>query len=158
MVHFATSDVVLHDYPYQVEDGAAIDQWYGWEKGWSLNNVPDAMVLTNMVPWVNTHGERFVAEGALFSWWLSGPSYWAVWSEDLVNQVAEKGFPADMFTYASTSQGITPGNMPIPEIKEIVNKLLDMGVMVKADSLEELAKLMAVPEDNFKAAMDSYDN
>ncbi len=158
MVHFATSDVVLHDYPYQVEDGAAIDQWYGWEKGWSLNNVPDAMVLTNMIPWVNTHGERFVAEGALFSWWLSGPSYWAVWSENLVNQVAEKGFPADIFTYASTSQGITPGNMPIPEIKEIVNKLLDMGVMVKADSLEELAKLMEVQEDTFKAAMDSYDN
>lgn len=157
MVHFATSDVVLHDYPYHVEDGAAIDQWYGWEKGWSLNNVPDAMVLTNMIPWVNTHGERFVAEGALFSWWLSGPSYWAVWSEDLLNQVAKEGFPGDIFTYASTSQGITPGNMPIPEMKEIVEKLIDMGVMVKADSLEELAELMEVPADVFKETMDSYE-
>ncbi|MCI8566338.1 MAG: FAD-dependent oxidoreductase [Lachnospiraceae bacterium] len=158
MVHFATSGVVIHDYPYHEEAGAALDQWYGWPRGWSLNNVPDAMVLTNMIPWVNTHGERFVKEGAMFSWWLSGPSYWAVWSEDLIDSVAEKGFPAAVFTYASTSQGTTPGETPIPEIREITKKLVDMGVMVKADTLEELAGLMGVPADTFTASMNDYES
>lgn len=158
MVHFATSGVVIHDYPYQEEADAAIDQWYGWPKGWSLNNVPDAMVLTNMIPWVNTHGERFVMEGAMFSWWLSGPSYWAVWSEDLIDSVAENGFPATAFTYASTQQGILPGQMPIPEIREITEKLIDMGVMVKADTLAELAGLMNVPEEAFTAVMSDYES
>lgn len=157
MVHFGTSGVVIHDYPYHEEADAALDQWYGWPRGWSLNNVPDAMVLTNMIPWVNTHGERFVMEGAMFSWWLSGPSYWAIWSEDLIDSVAEKGFPAAVFTYASTAQGVTPGEMPIPEIREITETLLDMGVMVKADTLEELAAQMDVPADTFTASMNDYE-
>lgn len=156
MVHFATSGVVIHDYSYQVEEGAAIDQWYGWEKGWSLNNVPNALVLTNMIPWVDMDGERFIAEGALFSWWIAGPSYWAVWSQDLIDYVAANGFPADISTYSSNNQGYLPGGMAIPEVTEIVEKLLDMGVMVKADTLEELAALIDVPADTFTETIQNY--
>ena len=157
MVHFGTSNVVLHDYEYTVPEGAALDQWYGWLRGQSLNNVPDALVLNSFIPWINTHGERFVKEGQMFSWWISGPSYWAIWSEDLLAAIAENGFASSTFTYAATSQGMTPGNTPIPELPAIVEKLVEMGVMVWSDSYEELAALMGVPADAFVATMNDYD-
>ena len=156
MVHFATSQVVIHDYPVNIMEDGGIDQWYGWEQVWSLNNVPDALVLCSDIPWVNMQGERFVKEGQLFSWWLAGPSYWAVWSQDLLDGLAEKGFSANLRTYAQGSQGYMLGNLPVPEIYDIVDKLVGMGVMVKADTIEELAEKMGVPADAFSATMTDY--
>lgn len=145
MVHFATSNMIIHDYPvYEMEDGG-IHLWYGRKNTWSLNNVPDALVLTNEIPWVNTHGERFVMEGQLFSWWIAGPSYWAIWSQDRLDKIAQKGFTNSQNTLAQGSQGMLPGNMPVPEIYDIVQKAIDREAMVKADTIEGLAAQMEVP-------------
>ncbi|MGI6151937.1 MAG: FAD-binding protein [Christensenellales bacterium] len=157
MVHFATSNVVLHDYPVHPTNDGSIDQWYGWDQVWSLNNVPDGLVLCSDIPWIDMQGERFVKEGQLFSWWLAGPSYWAVWSQDRLNDLAEKGFSSRIFTYAQGSQGILPANMPIPEVYDIVEKLVDMGVMVKADSFEELAEKMGVPAATLSTTLNNYE-
>jgi len=157
MVHFATSNVTLHDYPVNPTNDGSVDQWYGWDQVWSLNNVPDGLVLCSDIPWINAKGERFVMEGQLFSWWIAGPSYWAVWSQDLLDGLAEKGFSSRIFTYAQGSQGILPPNLPIPEVYEIVDKLVDMGVMVKADSFEELAEKMGVPAATLAATLKNYE-
>lgn len=105
MVHFATSNIVLHDYPVNVREGEGYHLWYGWENTWSLNDVPTALVLCSDIPWVDIHGERFVKEGQLFSWWIAGPTYWAVWSQDLLDNVAENGFSQSLSTNAQGSQG-----------------------------------------------------
>ncbi len=157
MVHFASSNVILHDYPVNEYAEGGYDQWYGWTQTESLNNVPDALVLSNDIPWVNTHGERFVNETQMFSWWISGPTYWALWSQDRIDNLAENGFSYNLRTYAAGSQGYTLGNQPIPEIYDIVDKLLDMGVMVKADTIEELAELMGVPADTLAATVAEYE-
>lgn len=158
MVHFASSNVVIHDYPVNIMEEGGIDQWYGWQQTWSLNNVPDALVLCSDIPWVDMQGERFVKEGALFSWWLAGPSYWAVWSQDLLEGIAEKGFSSNLRTYAQGSQGYMLGNLPVSEIHDITGKLVEMGVMVKADTLEQLAAEMGVPTDAFTASMTDYES
>lgn len=160
MVHFATSNVVLHDYPVNVyeEDHPNYRRvlWYGWEQTWSLNDVPNALVLNSEIPWVNTHGERFTTEDAMFSWWISGPSYWAIWSEDLLEGVANNGFSSTLSTLAAGSQGGVPGDMPIPEIDEIVDKLIENGSMFKADTIEELAEEMDVPADTLASTIARY--
>ena len=157
MVHFATSNMIIHDYPvHEYEDGG-YHMWYGWKNTWSLNDVPNALVLSTEIPWVNVEGERFIKEGQLFSWWIAGPYYYAVWSQDLIDRVAEEGFLATTRTYAQGSQGGVPGEMPIPEIYDIVEKAIDMGFMVKADTVEELADKMGVPKENLVKTLANYE-
>lgn len=160
MVHFATSNIVLHDYPVNTYEPGDPNYgyvlWYGWPQTWSLNDVPNALVLCSDIPWVSSDGQRFEAEGALFGWWQAGPSYWAVWSQQLLDGLAEKGFSSTLSTLAAGTQGGVPGQMPIPEIYQIMDKLVAQGYAVKADSYEELANLMGVDPDAFCASMADY--
>lgn len=162
VVHFATSNVVLHDYPVNVyakdDPRYARVLWYGWDQTWSLNDVPTALVLSSDIPWVNMHGERFVREGSLFSWWISGPSYWALWSQDLIDGVARNGFSSNLSSLAAGTQGGVPGNMPVPEMYDIVSKLIDMGYMHKADTVEELAAEIGVSVANLTSTLAQYEN
>ena len=140
MVHFATSNMIIHDYPVHEYEDAGLHLWYGWKNTWSLNDVPNSFVLSSEIPWVDADGERFVKEGQLFSWWLAGPTYYAIWSQDRIDNVAENGFLATTGTNARGSQGGVPGGMPIPEIYDIVQKAIDMGYMEKADTVEGLRR------------------
>jgi fumarate reductase flavoprotein subunit len=130
--------------------------WYGTPTTWSKNDAPHSLVLSNQVPWVDNHGERFVAEGQLFSWWIAGPTYWSVWSQDLIDGLAQNGFLDYSMTYARGSHGGLPGNIPIPEIYDIIQKAIDQGVMVKADTLEELAQKMGVPPATLSKTISDY--
>lgn len=158
MVHFATANMVIHDYPVQELEDGGLHTWYGWPNTWSLNSVPNALVLSSEVPWVNRHGERFVMEGQLFSWWIAGPGYYAIWSQDRLDAVAEKGFLANTNSLAQGSQGSVPGGMPIPEIYDIAQKAIDMGCMVKADTVAELAALMGVPAAALEKTLAAYES
>ena len=157
MVHFATSNIVLHDYPVNVREGEGYHLWYGWENTWSLNDVPTALVLCSDIPWVDIHGERFVKEGQLFSWWIAGPTYWAVWSQDLLDNVAENGFSQSLSTNAQGSQGGVIGNTPIPELYDILDTIDEMGYLIKADTIEELAQQMGVPAENLTETLAAYE-
>ena len=157
MVHFATSNMMIHDYPVQEVENGGRHTWYGWPNTWSLNNVPNSLILSSEIPWINTHGERFVMEGQLFSWWIAGPSYYAIWSEDRLDQVAKAGFFATTNSLAQGSQGGVPGGMPIPEIYDIVQKAIDQGYMVKADTIAELAELIDVPSAALEKTLADYE-
>ena len=161
MIHFATSNIVIHDYPVNTfeKDDPNYSRvlWYGWEQTWSLNQIPDALVLCSDIPWVNVDGERFEAEGSLFGWWQAGPSYWAVWSQDQIDGLAKNGFSSNLSTLAAGNQGIMPGNMPIPEVYDVLNKLVEQSYVVKADSYEELAEKMGVDVAAFTQTMADYD-
>lgn len=160
MIHFATSNIVIHDYPVHTfakdEPGYGVVLWYGWDQTWSLNQLPDALILCSDIPWVNVDGERFEAEGDLFGWWQAGPSYWAVWSQDQIDAVAANGFSSTLSTLAAGNQGVLPGNMPVPELYDVLDKLVADGRVVKADTYEELAALMGVDAETFTKTMTDY--
>jgi fumarate reductase flavoprotein subunit len=158
MVHFATSNMIIHDYPTIEVDPAkgGYHMWYGTPSTWSKNDVPNGLILSNQIPWVNKHGERFVMEGQLFSWWIAGPSYWAVWSQNLIDDLARKGFLDSTMTYARGSHGGMQGNVPVPEIYDIVQKAIDLGFMVKADTIQELAEKMGVPPASLARTISDY--
>ena len=160
MIHFATSNITIHDYPvhtYEKGDpNHAYVLWYGWDQTWSLNEIPNALVLCSDIPWVNADGERFEAEGELFGWWKAGPSYWAVWSQDQIDGLAQNGFSSKLSTLAAGNQGVMPGNMPIPEVYDVLDKLVAQGYVVKADTYEELAAKMNVDAATFTKTMEDY--
>lgn len=156
MVHFASSNIVLHDYPVNTYDNGGYMLWYGYKNTWSLNDLPTALALCSDIPWVDADGERFVKEGQLFSWWYAGPSYYAVWSQDLIDRVATEGFSANISTLAAGTQGGVPGGMPIPEVYEVIDKLLAQGLICKADTVQALAAQMGVDEDALAATLESY--
>ena len=158
MVHFAGSNIVLHDYPVNTRDDGTINLWYGWDYTWSLNDVPTALVLSSYCPWVDADGDRFEAEGSLFGWWQAGPSYWAVYSQDLIDDIAANGFPANITTYCNGSQGGVVNGVPIPEMQDILDPLVASGQILKAGSLEELADLMGVDQATFLAQMEDYES
>ncbi|MBQ6373330.1 MAG: FAD-binding protein [Clostridia bacterium] len=160
MIHFATSNIVIHDYPVNTfkpdEPGYGKVLWYGWDQTWTLNEIPDALILCSDIPWVNVDGERFEAEGALFGWWQAGPSYWAIWSQDQIDGLAANGFSSTLSTLAAGSQGVMPGNLPIPEVYDVLDKLVAQGYVVKADTYEALAEAMGVPAETFVKTMADY--
>lgn len=160
MIHFATSNIVIHDYPVYTfakdDPNYAHVLWYGWEQTWSLNELPNALILCSDIPWVDADGERFEAEGELFGWWKAGPSYWAVWSQDQIDGIAENGFSSNLSTLAAGNQGLMPGNMPVPEIYDVLDKLVAQGYVVKADTYEELAQQMGVDPATFAKTMEDY--
>ena len=160
MIHFATSNIVIHDYPvytYEKDDpNYSRVLWYGWGQTWSLNEIPNALVLCSDIPWVNVDGERFEAEGSLFGWWQAGPSYWAVWSQDQIDGLAQNGFSSTLSTLAAGNQGVMPGNMPVPEVYDVLDKLVEQGYVVKADTYEELAEKMGVDVATFTQTMADY--
>lgn len=122
----------------------------------SLNELPNALILCSDIPWVDADGERFEAEGELFGWWKAGPSYWAVWSQDQIDGIAENGFSSNLSTLAAGNQGLMPGNMPVPEIYDVLDKLVAQGYVVKADTYEELAQQMGVDPATFAKTMEDY--
>lgn len=156
MVHFAGTNIVLHDYPVNTFDDGSINLWYGWDFTWSKNDVPTALALTSTSPWVNADGERFEPEGAMFGWWKAGPSYWAVYSQNLIDDIAANGFPAKISTYANATQGGMAAGVPVPEMQDILDKLAASGQICKADTLEELAAQMGVDKDTFVKTIDDY--
>ena len=49
-----------------------------------------------------------------------------------------------------------PGNMPIPEVYDVLDKLVAQGYVVKADTYEELAAKMNVDAATFTKTMEDY--
>lgn len=157
MVHFAGTDIVMHDYDVNTFTDGSINLWYGWDSTWSLNDVPNALVLSSNCPWVDVDGDRFMAEGAMFGWWLAGPSYFAVYSQGMIDDIALNGFPNKVSTLANATQGGVMGGIAIPEMQDILDKLVASGQVCKADTLEELASQMGVDADTFAAEMTKYE-
>lgn len=155
MVHFAvTPQIIRGVYPVNQRDG--ISWWYGWQNTWSLNDVPISMVLSKEVPWINAEGNRFVNETKMFSWWMAGPSYFSIWSQNRVDDVKENGFPA-LYSTNAQGQGGVPANMPIPEIYDIIDIAMEAGYIHKADTLEELAEIIGVSAENLVKTVENYD-
>ena len=144
---------------------------------WSENDVPKYMVISPYSIAVNKFGKRFANEeriGFLDSW-KAGPYFYSLWSQKQIDEIRESGFdaasltgpsvawlgyrdavPADHITtrehlmaLAMPDRYVTcmPDHTPIAAIDDIMQAGMDAGIVIKADTLEELAgKLEIAPE------------
>ncbi len=136
---------------------------------WTLNDIPLGMGVSSDVMCVNRQGQRFGNE-ALFSlfsltikedsWpsFKSGPYYYAIYSQPQVDYLKEHGFTAISRWDGYCSQGGVPNGRPLPEIYECLDTCIEEGMAWKADSIEELAKLIDVDPVNLADSVSRYND
>ncbi|MBI9043781.1 MAG: FAD-dependent oxidoreductase [Anaerolineaceae bacterium] len=103
-------------------------------------------------PWlnVNQNGERFINEDAPFAYTCNqdlkqpGHMKWSVWDGKWEEE-------APLFEGSVCERMVPP--LWTPEVFEGAKQ---MGFIIQADTLEELAQKMEVPSDTFKATVDRY--
>jgi fumarate reductase flavoprotein subunit len=112
-------------------------------------------------PWlnVNTLGERFVNEDQWYGYTSNadqlqpGGMKWVVWDDKWQNEVGR-------FEGTVCERMIdTPGAPPVKVLGDqmaLVDMALERGLIKKADSIDELAQIMEVPVETFKATVARY--
>lgn len=144
MVHLQGAPITLRDYPVEVVgDESDVGFWSKLPRRNSLNDFPQALASFGSALQVNMEGKRFSNEAGTFQTWKSGPRYYTIWSEETFNDWKENGFTTS-FNDDLTCQGGIDAGKPIPELFDIVDLCIDKGIAYKADTLEELAKVINV--------------
>lgn len=110
---------------------------------------------------VNTRGERFVNEDLPYDYaWDAalmepGKVWWEVWDANWKDDVER--FHTTICSRIIDAPGAPPrGGLDLQEAD--INKLVEMKLIKKADSIEALAQQMGVPADKFKATVDRYNH
>ncbi len=108
---------------------------------------------------VNMRGERFVNEDLPYDYcWDAalmepGKVWWEVWDANWKEDV--KRFHTTICSRILDDPGAPPrGGLDLQEAE--IDKLVEMGLVKKADTIEALARLMKVPEKTFSATVDRY--
>ena len=144
MVHLQGAPITLRDYPVEVVgDDSDVGFWSKLPRRNSLNDFPQALASFGSALQVNMEGKRFSNEAGTFQTWKSGPRYYTIWSEETFNDWKENGFTTS-FNDDLTCQGGIDTGKPIPELFDIVDLCIEKGIAYKADTLEELAKVINV--------------
>ena len=108
-----------------------VDNRYGYEATWSLNDVPMTMAISQNVLQVDVHGDRYANEAETFVWWKAGPTFFSIWSDAQVKEVQKNGFSVVKTTMAQ-GQGGVPVGQPIPEIYDVLESAVKVGYVYKA--------------------------
>lgn len=101
--------------------------------GWSANSLA-----------VDKNGKRFVAEtGVSFlDPWIAGPNYYSIWSQTQLDDIAANGLKVDNAGPSAAFLGSghqIPMNTPVPNVDLVMEAAEEAGIVVKADTIEELA-------------------
>lgn len=159
MVHLQGAPITLHDYPVEiVGDENDIGFWSRLPRRNSLNDFPQALAGAAYALQVNMNGERFSNEGGTFQTWKSGPRYYTIWSDDYFQSVKENGLPGSGFGDDLTCQGGIDGGVAIPEVYDIIDLCVERGIAYKADTLEELAKMLNIDAAVLTDNVSRYNN
>ncbi|MFR5602039.1 MAG: FAD-binding protein [Lachnospiraceae bacterium] len=156
MVHIGGSPMIMHDYPVNKLEGQT-DMWTHRTATWSLNDIPMVMALSPDTMAVNMEGKRFTDEAglAMMDPWKAGPEFYSIWSYARIKDVQENGFE-----YASTglfiNQGGVPVNTPIAEIYDVLETAEGYGMVVKADTIEELAEKLGMDPSVLAESVANY--
>ena len=154
MVHFVTTTQILTEYPVNMIEGK-VDNRYGYEATWSLNDVPMTMAISQNVLQVDVHGDRYANEAETFVWWKAGPTFFSIWSDAQVKEVQKNGFSVVKTTMAQ-GQGGVPVGQPIPEIYDVLESAVKVGYVYKADTLKELAAKTGMDPAKLEKSVAAY--
>lgn len=157
MVHFKTAPNYL-PMDYELNEYEAATGPYAFLRRlpvWGLGGVPQNMALNSDCLWVDMEGNRFCNEAGTFQFWKSGPTYYNVWGADQVADVAANGFRTAAYCTVY-SRGNMKAGIPVPEIYDLIDVAVELGIAYKADTIEELAAQMDVPAENLKASIEKY--
>jgi len=143
--HIGGAKAVMHEYEIKTVDG--VDFLTGAPATRSLNDIPMMMAVAPNAMAVNREGKRFVDETMLNSYgnWRSGPYFYTIWSNNMIDEIKEKGLRFDTVGIF-VNQGGWPALSPIDNIYEVLNKAVEHKIALKGNSLEDLAKEIHVDQ------------
>lgn len=166
------------------ELGTDLAQWYHYMPNPALTEkMKDPYVLWDLTAlpllWVNKSGERYINEDIAFDF-AYGSSviyeqpdavHWAIFDKQLIETVKTKGLIeyADLYSsFKGKNQGFMEFNEPFDtdtnyqstvtpfDYTPVIEEAIESGVIVKGDTLAELASKMGVDEKTFTANVDRY--
>lgn len=151
-IHFKAPAQYLTEYPVYYRDG--LDNRMLEQNCWSSNDLPLLLGAATDTLQVGQDGVRHYNEDGTFAFWAGGPIWYTIYGIGYIDQLAAEGFPGEAGKYQGSSlspygQGGYPCAEPIPQIYEVLDTAIKRGYVYKADTLEELAKEMGVPEQAF---------
>ncbi len=155
------SAMVAHTFSVEGNDKIEGDYEY-----MELYQATTSVAYVPLIPWVNASGVRFANEDIVYDRALSSNSVisqgnfaYFLYNEKLLKTLETKGAGA-----AGMSEKIAMG--PMPEITpidsgwskltEIVDKMVEGGYVVKADTVEALAEKLGMDKVTLKDTMDKY--
>ncbi|MFV0351847.1 MAG: FAD-binding protein [Oscillospiraceae bacterium] len=117
-----------------------------------------ALVLTSESMIVGDDGTRFMSEAGniAFDNWKGGDTYYAIYPSAQIESFKENGMLAPAATMFLNQGGTIEANTPIADIDDILAVGEEYGIVVKADTLEELAEKLGVPAENLTTAAAEY--
>ncbi len=117
-----------------------------------------AMVLTPESMIVGTDGTRFMSEAGniAFDNWKGGDTYYAIYSGAQMDSFKTSGMLAPAAPMFLNQGGTVEANTPIADLDDILTVGEKYGIVVKADTLDELAEKLGVPAENLNTAATEY--
>ncbi|MEG0569864.1 MAG: FAD-binding protein [Erysipelotrichales bacterium] len=156
MVHLQGAPITLRDYPVELVGDGSVGFWTQKPRTNSLNDFPQALASVPYAIQVGTNGKRFANEAGVFQTWKSGPNYYTIWSEETFKEMQANGLPGAGFSDDLTCQGGIDGGKPLPELFDVVDLCIEKGIAYKADTIEELAKLINVDPTTLADTIKNY--
>lgn len=124
-------------------------------QAYSLNDLPTILGSSANVLQVNKLGKRFDAETVMFRRAESGSQFYGIQSEASLKAIQEEGLTSQRYS-GFVNIGGWHLNQPIPELFDIVEEAIDLGICYKADTLPELAELTGIPTDELLTTIARY--
>ncbi len=162
-VHNVSTIPQLHTFDYIFDEDGTIDEWRGDVAAWSLNDVPNIIVASYDSIWVTVDGERAVNEDLVWAWPEMGPVYYTIVDQAYIDNISENGFAENhVELFCNGGYATFPLNVGVDYIDEnytmqdVIDECVAAGILVVADSIEELAEELGMDPAVLSATVDQY--
>lgn len=130
---------------------------------WSAGDLPANMGWSADSLAVGADGKRFTTETevSFLGPWASGPNYYSIYSSTQIDKLAASGFDTDRSGPSASFLGSgsqIPMNTPIENAYEVLELAEQEGIVVKADTIEELAEKLNMNPQTLRETVDNYNH
>ncbi len=156
-VHNISTKPQLHVFENHFAEDGTIDIWRDDVAAWSLNDVPNIIVASYDSMWVNEEGKRAVNEDMMWAWPLDGADYYTIVDQNWLDNIRDNGFAENhVELFCNAGYATFPLNTPIPEMNDVLAACEEAGIVVKADSITELAEKLGIDAATLEETYNTY--
>lgn len=151
----------IHEYPVNIIEDQ-LNNRTGRLNTWSINDIPEGFLSYTNGLYLNDEGERIYNEYDIINsvgnepnqYYWAGSHYYVLIDDAQLEEVVTQGFPQGTRWRQYTSQGGVPLETPMPEAREVMETAIEMGLVFKGDTLEELAEVTGMDADTLTATVE----
>ena len=155
--HIGGAYKVMHEFPIIQQEYP--DFFTGKPATISLNDIPMMLAVAPNSMAVNRQGVRFKDETTLTAYgnWAAGAYFYTIWSDEQMQSIRDNGLKFSNIGIF-INQGGWPANTPIPELYDVLEKGMEMDIIFKADTIEELAEKIGVDAATLAKTVADYNS